>query len=245
MDYKMKDKTALVFGASSGIGFGIAGALYGEEVKLSVASREGPKLQALESKFPKAHRFAGDLSQGGEAKRVVEQVIHKSGALDILVLNTGGPHAGTFETTNRDDWAQGFQSLWLSTVEAIQTVLPTMKKNGYGRIVLVASTSAREPIPNLTVSNGIRAGLIGLMKSLSTEVAAHSITVNSILPGYIDTEHLRELGRKEEEMIQQVPAGRLGKIEEIGALAAFLASPQAAYITGQAIACDGGRLKSF
>jgi len=121
-------------------------------------------------------------------------------------------------------------------------VLPVMKQSHFGRILLVTSVAAKEPMASLTISNGLRAGLSGLAKSLSQEVARDGITVNCLLPGYTDTERLRELGLAPDKVTSQVPAGRLGKPEELAALAAFLCSEQAGYITGQIIAVDGGYL---
>ncbi len=245
MNLGLNGKKALVFGASSGIGLGVAKVLDREGALLAVCSREGEKLRALKETLPRAQLLAGDLNQPGEARRVVETAIDRLQGVDVLVLNTGGPPAGDFASITDEMWRHGFQGLWLSMIEAVQTALPGMKKNNFGRILLIASISAREPIAHLSVSNGLRAGLLGLMKSLSTEVAPFGVTVNSILPGFTDTERLRELGRTPEDLVKHVPAGRLARPEELGDLSAFLCSTKAAYITGQAIACDGGYLKSF
>jgi 3-oxoacyl-[acyl-carrier protein] reductase len=125
------------------------------------------------------------------------------------------------------------------------SVLPEMRQRQWGRILLVSSAAAREPMPQLNISNGLRAGLLGLTKSVSNEIAQHGITINCLLPGFTDTERLQELKIPKEKITSQIPAGRIGKPEELAALAAFLASEQAAYITGQAIACDGGYLRSI
>ena len=152
---------------------------------------------------------------------------------------------GTFEQTTSEQWQEGFQALWLGATESIQAVLPGMKERRWGRILLVTSFAAKEPMPNLTVSNGLRAGLLGLAKSVSSEIAPFGITINCLLPGYTDTDRIRELKTPLEAIAARVPAGRIGKPEEFGALAAFLASEPAAYITGQSIACDGGVLRSI
>ena len=212
---------------------------------LTVSARGKENLEKIAHELSGTQTIAGDLSKAGEAARITRTAIEKMNGLDVLILNTGGPPTGTIESVTAEMWLQGFQSLWLSTVEAIQTALPTMKKNQRGRIILIASTSAREPIPNLMVSNGIRAGLLGMIKTVSNEVAPFGITANVILPGFIDTERLKELNVKEEDIVKMVPMGRLGTPAEIAYLAAFLGSPFSSYITGQAIACDGGRLKSF
>lgn len=245
MQLQLAGKRGLVFGGSSGLGFAVAEAWTGEQMKVAVCSRPGAKLDALAQSLPPAVRVAGDLSRPGEAARATTETIRQLGGLDVMLLNTGGPPTGTFAEITAEKWASGFQGLWLSAVEAIQAALPTFEKQRHGRIILIASTSAREPIRNLTVSNGLRAGLLGLLKSLSSEVAAHNITVNAILPGFINTERLQELGLKEADIVKEIPMGRLGDPREVAAVATFLASDAASYVTGQAIAVDGGRLRGF
>lgn len=249
MDLGLKGKRAVVFGASMGLGRAIAEALAVEGAAIAIAARKPEPLEgaarALRALGP-APVFARtcDLSKPGEALGFMSAVNAEWGSIDILVTNTGGPPKGTFETITSGQWKEGFQGLWLSAIEAMQVALPGMKEHGYGRILLVTSVAAKEPMGGLTVSNGLRAGLLGLMKSLSHEVASYGVTVNALLPGYTRTERLKELGI-DEKRIAQIPAGRLGEPHELGALAAFLASPRAAYITGQAIAIDGGYLKGF
>jgi 3-oxoacyl-[acyl-carrier protein] reductase len=133
----------------------------------------------------------------------------------------------------------------MSVIDAAQTVLPSMRERGWGRILAVTSVAAREPQPGLVVSNSLRAGLLGLVNSLSRDVAGDGITVNALLPGYTATDRMAELGVNDATMGAKIPAGRLGRPEEFAALAAFLASDRASYITGQAIAVDGGLLNSI
>lgn len=245
MNLNLIGKRALVFGGSSGLGYAVAESFVAEKMKVAVCSRPGEKLEALRESLPSAIRLGGDLLKPGEARRVTEDAIREFGGLDVMLLNTGGPPTGSFAGISAEKWASGFQSLWLSTVEAIQAALPVFQKQKFGRVILIGSTSAREPIPNLTVSNGLRAGLIGLLKSLSNEVASSNITVNAILPGFINTERLQELGLKEEDIVKNIPMGRLGDPKEVAAVATFLASEAASYVTGQSIAVDGGRLRSI
>lgn len=246
MDLQLSSRTALVLGGSSGIGKGIARVLAQEGARVAICARHPEKLAAAAREIGAQASFVSDLSQPGAGAAAVREAATKLGApIDILITNTGGPPKGSFMDLDAAAWTQGFQGLWLSAVEAIREAIPAMKKNGFGRVLLVTSSSAREPIPNLTVSNGLRAGLAGLTKSISMEVAQYGITLNGILPGYVQTERLAELGHSTDSIIQQIPAGRLAQPEELGALAAFLASPQAAYITGQSILIDGGRCKSF
>ena len=165
--------------------------------------------------------------------------------MDILVTNTGGPPAGAFEKITANDWHKSFDNLWMSTVESVLAVLPYMRQQKWGRILAITSISAREPQPGLVISNSLRAGLLGLVNSVSRDVAKDGITVNALLPGYTATERLTELGVDDATMGPKIPAGRIGRPEEFAALAAFLASDRASYITGQAIAVDGGYLNSI
>ncbi|NOK31596.1 SDR family oxidoreductase [Corallococcus exercitus] len=245
MDFGLKGRRALVTGASSGLGRAIADTLVKERATVAVSSRGGEKLQKAAKELGAALAVPCDLTQPGAARGLVREVTQKLGGLDVLVVNAGGPPSGGFEAITVEQWQTGFQSLWLATVDAIQEALPGMKAQGWGRIVLVTSTAAREAMNNLTVSNGLRAGLLGLVKSLSNEVAPYGITVNAALPGYHATDRMKDLGLSDEKVAPNIPARRLGRPEEFAALVTFLASEPAAYISGQSIACDGGALKGF
>lgn len=245
MDFGLSGKRGLVFGGSSGLGYAVAEAFLQEKMKVAVCARPGAKLDALRESMPAAIRVAGDLSRAGEARRVTEETIRQLGGLDVMLINTGGPPTGSFADITPEKWAAGFQGLWMSAVEAIQAALPVFEQQRFGRVILIASSTAREPVKNLTVSNGLRAGLLGLLKSLSSEVASRNITVNAILPGFINTERLQELGLKEEDIVKEIPMGRLGQPREVASVAAFLASDLASYVTGQSILVDGGRTRSF
>lgn len=243
MDLGIKGRVALVQGASSGLGRAIAKALVDEGVRVVICSRDAAKLEKAREEIGAELALARDLGEPGVALALSREVEAKLGACDILVHNTGGPPKVLFGDVSTSQWQNGFDGLWMSAVDSIQGVLPGMKARGWGRILLVTSVAAREPLPGLTISNGFRAGLLGLAKSLSNEVAAQGITVNCLLPGYTDTERLRDLKVSYDAIGAMVPAGRVGKPEEFAALAAFLASERAAYITGQAVACDGGWTK--
>lgn len=243
MDLGIQGKRALVLGASAGLGKAIARALTAEGARVAVVSRDEARIQAAAKEVGAELALAKDLNQPGASQAVVQEVISRWGGCDILVVNTGGPPKAPFSEVTSQQWWEGFQSLWMGAVDSVQAALPGMKERRWGRILLVTSVAAREPMAGLTISNGLRAGLLGLAKSLSVEVAPFGVTVNGLLPGYTDTERLRELQVPYEKISASVPAGRVGKPEEFAALAAFLASEPAAYITGQAVACDGGWLK--
>ena len=243
MDLKLNDKKALVFGSSTGLGRAVAQSLLNEKAKVFLNSRSADRL-GLSIKELGAHGgVLADLTQANEAQRATLEAIKKMNGLDILVMNTGGPNKGSFADITNEQWHLDFQNLWMSFIEAVKEVLPVMKSQKYGRILLITSLAAKEPLSNLTTSNGLRAGLAGLCKSLANEVAADGITVNVLLPGYTATDRLKELNLSEEKIKQMVPAGRLGDPQELASLASFLASPLAGYITGQSIAVDGGVLR--
>lgn len=243
MDLQLKGKKALVMGSSQGLGRAIAESLIAEGADVVLCARDQAKLdQAVRETKAKAG-FACDLTKPGAAAKLVEQARQALGGIDILVTNTGGPKKGRFDEIAPAQWHEDFQSLWMSVIESFNACLPDMKKNKYGRLLLVTSIAAKEPLPGLTTSNGLRAGLTGLAKSLATEVAADGVTVNALLPGYTATDRLKELNLSDERVRQMVPAGRLGDPRELADLAAFLASPRAGYVTGQSIAVDGGVLR--
>jgi 3-oxoacyl-[acyl-carrier protein] reductase len=245
MNLNIKNKNALVMGASTGIGYGIAQSLIEEGARVAICARNESRLKAAAAKLGASLSVPCDLGKKGAALTLVKTVQDQLGQVDILVVNTGGPPKGDFSEINTAQWELGFQELWMSTVDSIQAVLPGMKERRWGRILLVTSVAAQEAMPHLTISNGLRAGLLGLTKSLSNEIASFGITINAVLPGFTRTDRLRELGLKEETMTPLVPAKRLGEVEELSALSAFLVSDKAGYVTGQAIACDGGYLRGI
>lgn len=245
MNLGLKDKRALVLGASAGLGFAIASELVKEGAQVAICSRSEERIRDAAAKMGAALSVAADLTQAGATLKVVEQVKNSLGGLDILVINTGGPPAGAFLELTDTQWQEGFQSLWMGAVEGIRAAAPIMKERRWGRIILVTSVSAREPIAGLAVSSGLRAGLMAITKSASTDLAEYGVTVNAALPGFHATERLKELGVSEEAVAPQIPARRFGRPEEFGALVAFLASEQAAYINGQSIVADGGWMRGF
>jgi 3-oxoacyl-[acyl-carrier protein] reductase len=245
LDLKVANRRALVFGASKGLGKAVARELIAEGVRVAIVSRDRSRIDTTAAEIG-AIGIAGDVSSPGSCKSLVEQAVQAlGGPVDILVTNTGGPPAGSFERMSANDWQKGFDNLWISTVESLLAVLPHMRQQKWGRILAITSIAAREPQPGLVISNSLRAGLLGLINSVSRDVAKDGITMNALLPGYTATERLAELGIDDATMGAKIPAGRIGRPEEFAALAAFLASDRASYITGQAIAVDGGFLNSI
>lgn len=245
MDLGIKGKRAWVMAASTGIGRAIAEALVKEGARVAISARNADTLQSTADDIGAELAVTANFLKSGSAAQAAREIVAKWGGIDILVTNAGGPPKGAFLDITGEGWQTGFQGLFLSTVEALQVVLPTMKEKNWGRVIFVTSVAAKEPIAKLTVSNGIRAGILGMMKSLSHEWAVNGVTFNSILPGYTATERLKELGVSNEDIAKNVPAKRLAQPSEVGDLCAFLASDRAGYLNGQAIALDGGQMHSL
>jgi 3-oxoacyl-[acyl-carrier protein] reductase len=218
--------------------------LISEGAKVAICARSDARIRDTATQIG-AVPFACDLTPKGAATTLTGDVLKAMGGIDILVVNTGGPPTGTFDSLADDSWGAAVDGLFLSAIELIRGALPGMRQRGWGRILIVTSVAATEPHPGLILSNAIRPALHGLVNALSREVAGEGVTVNAILPGLTRTERLEEIGVSEATVKAQVPAGRMGTPEEFAALATFVASDPAAYITGQAIACDGGLLRSI
>jgi 3-oxoacyl-[acyl-carrier protein] reductase len=244
MDLGLSARRALVMGASTGLGKAIARTLIAEGARVAICARGAERLHAAARELG-AEGIVADLARAGAAAGVVREATGRLGGVDVLVVNTGGPSPRAFEGLTDEDWRAAFEGLWMSSVGAIRAALPAMRQARWGRVLLVTSVAAREPVPNLMLSNSLRAGLHGLVNALSREVAAHGITVNALMPGYTLTERLADLGIDEATLATQVPAGRIGTAADFAAAAAFLSSQWAGYITGQALACDGGLLHSI
>lgn len=243
MELNLRGKTALVMGASQGIGKAIAESLIKEGVRVAICARSQDTLEATAKLIGAEYFETCDLTKKGSSETVTRNVLNHFGQLDIIVTNTGGPAKGGFLDVTSEQWTQDFQSIWMSVVESLQVALPKMKEYHYGRVLLVTSIAAKEPLPGLTTSNGLRAGLAGLVRSISNEVSAFGITLNLLLPGYTNTDRIKQLNLADEKIKEMVPAGRLGDPSEIADLATFLASEKGSYITAQSIAVDGGVLK--
>ena len=256
MNLGLDGKVSLVCGASRGLGRAIADELAAEGASLALCSRDAERLEAAAAELD-ALALPADLSVAGEPTRVVEATVGRLGKLDVLVANTGGPPAGTHATLTLEDWDRATALLLRSTVELATAALPGMKERGWGRILAVTSVAVKQPVDNLILSNSLRAAVTGFAKTLSREVAPHGITVNTILPGYTATERVTDLNRANAEregvdpseiqarLEASIPLGRLAEPREFAALAAFLASDRASYITGGAFSVDGGWLRGL
>lgn len=262
MDFGISDKRALVLASSRGLGLGIATALAAEGASVLLCGRSGETLAENCRRINaagkgKADWVWADLAEEDAVANLVRSVEEKFGGLDILVNNTGGPTPGTAEEMTVEKLDSFFQTMVLRVITLTNAFLPGMKAQGFGRILTVASSGVIEPIPNLALSNTLRGALVGWNKTLATEVAPFGITANMILPGRIHTDRIDELdganarrqGKSLEEVraasISTIPAGRLGTVEEFGAVGAFLCSGPAAYVTGSMIRVDGGAARSL
>ena len=244
MDLGIEKRVAFVMGASSGLGRAVAENLIGNGVRTAICGRDNDKLAAACGETG-AFGVQGDISDVKSVHEMINTVSHKLGDIDILVTNTGGPPKAAFSETDVEMWEAAFHNLFLSVVASVQYVLPAMRRKQWGRIIMLTSMAAKEPVKDLTLSNGIRSGLLGLSKTLSTENASSGITVNMILPGFMKTDRLKNLGIDLDAVEKSIPAQRIGNPSELGALAAFLASSPAGYITDQAITIDGGYTRSI
>jgi 3-oxoacyl-[acyl-carrier protein] reductase len=253
VNLQIRDRVALVTGASSGLGRAVALSLAAEGATLAVAARRRDRLDELVDLATKAgagdaRAFEVDLTNPDSVVHLVDDVGRMFGAVDILVLNGGGPKPGTFTTMSLDDWDAGYRAVLRSMLELTYAMLPQMVSRKWGRIVALTSSSVKQPIANLTLSNAFRSALVAALKTLSVEVASQGVTVNSIATGRVITDRLRELYPDEAALNaaakSQIPIGRVATPEEFAPMVAFLCSEAASYITGQTIAIDGGLIAS-
>jgi 3-oxoacyl-[acyl-carrier protein] reductase len=240
MDLGLEGKRAVVAGASSGLGLGCAQALAAEGAKVVIGSRSEERITAAADTIDGAIPLVGDVSTTDGAVDFVERGIEALGGIDILIANAGGPPLGNFSSTELDAYAEAIDLNLLSTVAMVHTAVPAMEEQGWGRIVAITSLSVRQPMANLILSNTARAGVTGFLKTVATEVGRHGITVNSLQPGLHATERLIGLGTDLEAARAGNPTRSVGTAEDFGKIAAFLCSDAARFITGTALAVDGG-----
>ena len=253
MDLGLKNRVALILASSKGLGKAVAIELAKEGAKVIICGTDEIALSATKAEIEliapgNVVSILCDLTDENARKNLVELSVKTFGDIEILVTNTGGPAAGSFDVFNLDDWKHFYNLLFLSAVDVIKQVLPGMKEKKFGRILTITSITLKQPADNLISSNAVRTSLLGLVKSLSNEVAMHGITVNNLLPGYTETNRLKNLVEKNpkvNEVKDTIPMKRFGTPAEFAAAAAFLVSARASYITGQSLAVDGGWIKGY
>ncbi len=261
MDLGLKGKVALLTGASRGLGFATAKILAQEGVKLAINSRDEENLSEASDELSNfgvdVITLPGDVTDPKTPNKLIEQTVSAFNGLDLLFTNAGGPPPGAFEDFSDDEWAKSIDLSLLSHVRLIRAALPYLRKSDNPSVLTVTSVSVKQPIPNLVLSNSIRAATAGLTKTLALELGPEGIRFNSILPSWTQTERVEQLmadraerkGTTVEEEIQaqnaQSPLGRMGTPEEFAKAAAFLLSPAASYITGVLLTVDGGTYKGL
>ncbi len=248
MDLGLRGRVALVTGASQGIGQAIAAELVAEGARVAVASRSRERIEAAAAAIG-ATAFVHDSLDLDRAPALVAEVAAAlGGPIEVLVTNTGGPRGDANPLAfTRAEWEAAYRELVLSPIALIEAALPAMRERRWGRIVNVGSTAMVEPIPAIMLSNANRAATLAAFKTLAREIAADGVTFNTVLPGRIATDRLAKLygslDEAERVAVDEVPAGRLGTVEEMAAAATFLCSDRASYVTGVALAIDGGLLR--
>jgi len=260
MDLGLKNKRALVTGASRGLGYVTAKLLAAEGCEVAINSRGIEKISAAAQKMSaetggKVIGLAGDVGEAAVAEKLVRDAVEALGSLDILICNAGGPPPGLFESFDEATWQKAIDLSFMSNVRLIKAALPFLRQSDAASVLTITSYSVKQPIANLVLSNSIRAATVGLTKSLALELGKDGIRFNSILPAWTETERVTELMTArakangttiEEELAKQSkesPLGRMARPEEFGNAAVFLVSPAASYITGVMLSVDGGMYK--
>ncbi len=262
MELGLKGKAALVTASSKGIGYGVAKVLASEGCRVVISSRNTNSISQAKDQIVREtgnreiYAFSADLTVEEDVDRLVRIAIEKLGSVDVLAYNTGPPRPGTFNELSDADWDYGVKMLLMNAVWLAKRLLPAMERKKWGRLVFITSSTLRQPIPNLVLSNAVRLSLAGLSKSIAIEYGAKGITSNGIMQGHILTDRQREIaqdisrrtGKSVDDAMRQalldVPLGRYGTPEEVGSLVAFLASDIASYINGAMIPIDGGMIRA-
>ncbi len=261
MDLMVQDKVYMVCGASRGLGYGIAEVLVANGAKVAIASRNSEAIDCAAAQLQA--RGAGavmasvvDVTRADDIRAWVSAVVEHYDGVDGLVVNAGGPPPGNFDAFEDADWQAAFELTLLSAVRLIKAVLPQLRQRGGGSILTLTSSSVKEPIDFLLLSNVMRSGVTSLAKSLSQQLAADNIRVNNLMPGLIETDRITALAQSQAQqngvsleqqqaaMQSPIPMGRFGQADEFGRAGAFLLSPAASYITGTTLAVDGGTMKT-
>jgi 3-oxoacyl-[acyl-carrier protein] reductase len=242
MDLGLRGKTAIVCGASSGLGLAAAEALADEGANVTMLARRREQLERDAERIG-ALAVRGDVTNAADLERVVERTVEAFGGIDILVWNSGGPPAGPAAEITDDGLEAAFELLLLPAVRLTRLCLPQLERSESGRVIAITSATVKEPVPQLSLSNALRPGLVGWLKTLSRELGPKGITVNCVAPGRIDTPRMVELyggGGPPQEELQAIPLGRLGTPREFADVVCFVASPRASYVTGTTVLVDGG-----
>ena len=242
MDLGLRGRTAIVSGASSGMGLAIAEVLVAEGANVAMFARRRDLLEREADRLG-ALAVRGDLTNPAHLETLVEQTLEAFGGIDVLVLNGGGPERTTASDVTAESLEHAVDLLLTSSVRLAGLCLPHLKASGRGRIVAITSSSVREPIANLALSNAVRPGLVGWLKTLARELGPDAVTVNVIAPGRIATERLKEVygeGGPSAADLEAIPLGRIGEPREVAEVVAFLASDAAAYVTAAVLPVDGG-----
>jgi len=262
MDLGLEGKVAIVAAASRGLGKAAAMELSREGARVAIAARNSKGLEAAAEDIRaetggQVLAAQADVSKAADIDKLVDTVLAEYGRIDILVNNAGGPPPGVFTDMSDDDWLAAINLNLMSTIRLTRRVLPSMRKQKWGRVINITSVSVKQPIPTLILSNTARAGVVAMAKTLAGQVGNDGITVNNVCPGYTLTDRMIDLAAHtaEEEgatpadiidrWAEEVPVGRLGQPEELGAFITFLASERAGYITGTTVQVDGGQVKGL
>jgi len=249
----LKDKTALVTASSQGLGKAVALELAKEGAHVAICGRDQQALEKAKLEIDKVGQgdviaLNCDLSKTQDREQMISEVKNYFKKVDILVTNSGGPPTGKFEELEQKDWDRSYELLLASVVSLIRGVLPVMKEQKWGRIISITSQAVKQPVNNLILSNSVRASVVGLMKTLATELGPYNITVNNVMPGYTNTDRLKKLIEENPSFnsaVKEIPLMRFGNPEEFAAGVTFLASERASYITGISLAIDGGWIKNI
>lgn len=240
MDLGIADRVALVTGASKGLGFGVARALIAEGVTVAISSRSEQRIRQAAEQLG-AHPYVHDASDAEAAAELVEKVGNDLGSLDIVVANSGGPPGSPDALSfSLQQWRDAYEMLLVGQLALIEAALPGMRERGWGRVLSLSSSVVREPNEVLVLSSAHRSALLAALKTISRQVAGDGVTINTLLPGLIDTDRIRELGSNSPDRVRGIPAARIGTVEEFAAAATFLCSDPAGYITGTTLLIDGG-----
>ena len=253
MDLGIKDRVAFIAASSQGLGKAVAVELAQEGVHVIINGRHKESLAQTKSEIEaktgrKVIALSGDISIAEQREQIIASALQAYNGIDILVTNSGGPPAGKFESFKQDDWDRAYHQRLTSTVGLVNGFLPGMKQKQWGRIIGITSMAVKQPINNLVLSNSVRASVVGLIKTLSNELAQYNITVNNVMPGYTETERLKELIETTPSFASaksEIPMGRFGRPKEFAAAVVFLASERASFITGVSLAVDGGWIKGL